>query len=537
MVNLQGSFIDLFGYHVEFIENMPNTFHEAMNTEDAPAWTVAMEYELETINQYNTASLVDLPEGKKPLSTRWVFNKRAKPDSSLQHKARLCVRGFEQREGIDFKETFAPTMNMKSFRILCGLAAKYKMIMRQFDIRSAFLNGELKEDIYVTQPPGFEDKNFPNKVWKLNRALYGLRQSPRVWWQTLSSRLSDIKLVSTVGDDALFSGKLENKRIFIGVWVDDMPVLVPDEETGDLIRDILSEKFEIHDLGHATKVLGMEVHQNKDTKNIRLTQMEFIKKLIQRFEMNDAKSADSPFPHNLKLNSTDGNALDNVTMYRELIGSLIHVMNYTRPDIAYSVSVLTRYMHNPRTTHWKAAKHVLRYLKGTTEMGIEFTGSRDFYGAVDSDWGMCSDTSRSTSGFCFWFAGGPISWQSRRQKVVADSSTEAELRAAHYAVKECKWLRDVLSDLGKLGDSPTTIFEDNQGLLKITENTQALDRCRHISRQANSLRESIRHQIVTLKYITSKENPADIFTKAIQKSDLRKTCTMFFDSRHQNKGE
>ena len=485
----------------------------------------------------NTATLVELPAGKKPLTTRWVFNKRAKPDSSLQHKARLCVRGFEQRKGIDYKETFAPTMNMKSFRILCGISAKYKMKIRQFDVRSAFLNGELEEEIYVTQPPGFEDKNFPNKVWKLNRALYGLRQSPRVWWKTLQTKLSDIKLVSPAGDDAIFSGKLNGKQIFIGVWVDDMSVAVPNDETGDAVKAILEEKFKIHDLGKARKVLGMEIHRNSKNGTIRLTQTEYIEKLLTRFEMSDAKTADSPFPHNLKLNSKDGNELDSATPYRELVGSLIHAMNYTRPDIAYSVSVLTRYMHSPRMMHWKAAKHVLRYLKKTKDMGIEFMGHGSFYGAVDSDWGMCPDTSKSTSGYCFWFAGGPISWQSRRQKVVADSSTEAELRAEHYAVKECKWLRDILSDLGELTEGPTIIFEDNQGLLKITENTQALDRCRHVSRQANILRESIRHKIVKLDYITSKENPADIFTKAVHKTDLMRILSNFIDQRHQNKGE
>ena len=508
-----------------------------METEDASAWIAAMEYELETINQYNTATLVDLPPGKKPLTTRWVLNKRAKPDSRLQHKARLCVRGFKQKYGIDYKETFAPTMNMKSFRILCGIAAKYHLKIRQFDVRSAFLNGELQEEIFVTQPPGFKDPKFPNKVWKLNRALYGLKQSPRVWWQTLQSYLSDIKLISLVGDDAMFSGQLNGKQIYVGVWVDDMPVLVPDDETGDEIRDILKKKFEIHDLGDAKNVLGMEIYRNDKTGTIQLNQQKFIEKLLICFEMNDAKVTDTPFPLNLKLNAKDGQELENPTIYRELAGSLIHLMNNTRPDIAYSVSVLTRYMQNPRTTHWKAAKHVLKYLKGTKSIGIEFTGTGDFYGAVDADWGMDPDTNKSTTGYCFWFAGGPISWQSRRQKVVSDSSTEAELRAAHYAVKECKWIRDVLSDLGELKEEPTIIFEDNQGLLKITENTQALDRCRHVSRQANSLRESIRHKIVELQYIVSKENPADIFTKAVHKNDLARVVKKYFDSGHQNKGE
>ena len=426
---------------------------------------------------------------------------------------------------------------MKSFRILCGIAAKYKMKIRQFDVRSAFLNGELEEEIYVTQPPGFEDKHHPYKVWRLNRALYGLRQSPRVWWATLQSKLTDLKLISPAGDDAIFSGKLDGKQIFVGVWVDDMPIIVPDDETGNAIKAILEEKFEIHTLGEAKKVLGMEIHRENEIGQIRLTQTAYIEKLLTRFEMTDAKTADSPFPHNLKLNAKDGNELDCVTPYRELVGSLIHAMNYTRPDIAYTVSALTRYMHSPRTPHWKAAKHVLRYLKKTKEMGIEFSGKGEFYGAVDSDWGMCPNTSKSTSGYCFWFAGGPISWQSQRQKVVADSSTEAELHAAHYAVKECKWLRDVLSDLGELKAEPTTIFEDNQGLLKITENTQALDRCRHVSRQANSLRESIRHKIIKLEYIASKENPADIFTKAVHKSDLIRILSNYIDQRHQNKGE
>ena len=321
----------------------------------------------------------------------------------------------------------------------------------------------------------------------MNCTLYGLRQSPHVWWKTLQGRLSDIKLVSTVGDDALFSGKLNNKQIFVGVWVEDMPILVPNDETGNLVHDFLKEKFEIHDLGEAKKVLGMEVFRNKETGHIRLTQTEFIEQLLNRFEMTDAKPAESPLPHNTKLNSKDGSELESVTRYRELMGSLIHAMNYSQPDISYAVSILTHYMHSPRMTHWKAVKHVLRYLKGMKEMGIEFTGVRDFHGAVDSDWGMCPDTSKSTSGYCFWFVGGPISWQSRRQKVVADSSTEAELCAAHYAVKECKWLRDVLSDLGELKNGPTTILEDNQGLLKIMENTQALDRCHHVSRQANTL--------------------------------------------------
>ena len=307
-----------------------------------------------------------------------------------------------------------------------------------------------------------------------------------------------------------------------------MPVLVPDDVTGDEIRDILKKKFEIHDLGDAKKVLGMEIIRDRKTGTIHLNQKEFIEKLLIRFEMNDAKATEMPFPLNLKLNTKDGQELENPTIYRELAGSLIHLMNNTHPDIAYSVSVLTRYMQNPRTTHWKAAKYVLRYLKGTKNVGIEFTGTGDFYGAIDADWGMDPDTNKSMMGYCFWFGGGPISWQSRRQKVVSDSSTEAELRAAHYAVKECKWICDVLSDLGELKEEPTIIYEDNQGLLKITENTQALDRCRHISRQANSLRESIHHRIVELRYIASKENPADIFTKAAHKNDLNRFVTKYF---------
>ena len=537
MVNLRGQFVDLFGYQVEIIENMPQTYRDAMKTEEASAWTSAMEYELETINRYNTATLTDLPPGKKLLTTRWVLNKRAKPDSEIQHKARLCVRGFEQREGIDFKETFAPTLNVKSFRILCGIAAKYKYKIRQFDVKSAFLNGILDEEIYVTQPPGFEDKNHPEKVWKLNRALYGLKQSPRIWWKTLQEKLTDIKLISTVGDDAMFSRKLNGKLIYIGVWVDDMPIAVPDDSTGDEIKNILQQNFEIHDLGDAKKILGMELNRNNETGTIRLTQSKYIKTILAKFEMSDCKPVDMPFPQNLQLNSKDGDALPSNTPYRELVGSLIHAMNYTRPNIAFAVSVLSRYMQSPRTPHWKAAKHVLRYLRGSTNCGIEFSGKGEFFGAVDSDWGMDIDTNRSTTGYTFMFAGGPISWKSKCQKVVSDSSTEAELRAAVDAVKECKWLRDVLSDLAELNEGPTRMFEDNQGLLKITENTQALDRCRHISRKASALRESIQHRIISLEYIASEKNPADIFTKSVHKNTIKQVSSLYFDKEHQNKGE
>ncbi|RKK17238.1 hypothetical protein BFJ67_g17769, partial [Fusarium oxysporum f. sp. cepae] len=384
--------------------------------------------------------------------------KRGKDGEITRFKARFVVRGFEQKEGIDYHETFASVVKPMSYKMIFAIAAALDLELEQMDVKTAFLYGGVKEEIYVTQPQGFDDKS--GKVFRLRKALYGLKQSPRIWYQTLSDFLETLGFKPLNADVGVFI----RGTTYIAVYVDDLLIAGPDKEEIRQIKAALSKKFEMTDLGPCQYYLGMSVRRDRRNKAIFLSQRAYVEKVLREFDMWESKPVTTPLRTSKFQPVPDEYKASETTKlwYAKAIGSLMYAMLGTRPDIAFAVSLCSRYLGNPTNEHVQAVKRIMRYLRGTIDLELVFSGPlRPLVGYTDSDWAGDHDTRRSTAGYVFNVGTGAISWSSKRQPTVALSSCEAEYMGQTQCTKEAIWLRGLLRELlaqYKHGDLQTTIL-------------------------------------------------------------------------------
>lgn len=377
------------------------------------------------------------------------------------------------------------------------------------------MNGELKEEIYLVQPPGFVKKGQEHLVCKLHKALYGLKQAPRSWYDKIDSFFVQHSFHKSLNDPNLYT-KINKQRqiILISLYVDDMIIT---GNANSLIKEIkqqMSQEFEMKDLGDLHYCLELEVW--KDSGQTFLTQGKYARNLLERFRMEQCKTAATPLQQNLKLSSDDGTKQVDATLYRQLVGSLIYLTT-TWPDLAYSVSVLSQFMSRPLDSHWNAAKCVLRYLSGTCNYGILYTDSSDvtLAGYSDSDWAGNLDDRRSITGYAFSIGSGVISWCSKKKSTVALSSCEREYQALCAATCEAIWLRRLLSDAGEGQKAATNIKTDNQSTIKLAYNPVFHKNTKHIDTQFHFVREKIQSKEICVDYCNTCDNLADIFTKPL----------------------
>eukprot|EP00253_Pinus_taeda_P027659 PITA_27659 len=491
----------------------PLNYEEASRSDD---WRVAMHEEMESIYRNHTWDLVELPEGKTPIGCKWLYKPKINADGTVEKfKARLVAKGYSQQEGIDFDDTFAPVAKLNIIRMLICLATKHKWKLHQLDVKSAFLNGELKEEVYLVQPPGFVKKGQEHLVCKLHKALYGLKQAPRSWYDKIDSFFIEHGFHRSLNDPNLYT-KINKQRqiILISLYVDDMIITGNADSLIKEIKQQMSQEFEMKNLGDLHYCLGLEVW--KDSSQTFLTQGKYARNLLERFRMEQCKTAATPLQQNLKLSSDDGTKQVDATLYRQLVGSLIYLTT-TRPDLAYSVSVLSQFMSRPLDSHWNAGKFVLRYISGTCNYGILYTDSSDvtLAGYSDSDWAGNLDDHRSITGYAFSIGSGVISWCSRKQSTVALSSCEAEYQALCAATCEAIWLRRLLTDTGEGQKAATSIKTDNQSTIKLAYNPVFHKNTKHIDTQFHFVREKIQSKEICVDYHNTCDNLANIFTKPL----------------------
>eukprot|EP00253_Pinus_taeda_P005243 PITA_05243 len=463
----------------------PLNYEEASRSDE---WRAAMHEEMESIYRNHTWDLVELPKGKTPIGCKWVYKPKINADGTVEKfKARLVAKGYSQQEGIDFDDTFAPVAKINTIRMLICLATKHKWKLHQLDVKSAFLNGELKEEIYLVQPPGFVKKGQEHFVCKLHKALYGLKQAPRSCYDKIDSFFVQHSFHKSLNDPNLYT-KINKQRqiILISLYVDDMIII---GNANSLIKEIkqkMSQEFEMKDLGDLHYCLGLEVW--KDSGQTFLTQGKYARNLLERFRMEQCKTAATPLQQNLKLSSDDGTKQVDATLYRQLVGSLIYLTT-TRSYLAYSVSVLSQLMSRPLDSHWNAAKCVLRYLSDTCNYGILYTDSSNITlaGYSDSDWAGNLDDRRSIT----------------------------EYQAFCAATCEAIWLRRLLSDAGEGQKSATSIKIDNQSTIKLAYNPVFHKNTKHIDTQFHFVREKIQSKEICVDYCNTCDNLADIFTKPL----------------------
>ncbi|GKA33491.1 zinc finger, CCHC-type containing protein [Tanacetum coccineum] len=428
------------------LDEDPQTYSEAMKSHDSSFWKEAVNDEMDSIIGNNTWILVDLPPGSKAIKSKWIFKRKLRVDGSIEKfKARLVAKGFTQREGLDYFDTYAPVARTTTIRILIALASINKLIIHQMDVKTAFLNGELEEEVYMEQPEGFVIQGQENKVCKLIKSLYGLKQAPKQWHQKFDQVILSNGFRINESDKCVYSRFVNGKGVIICLYVDDMLIFGTDLEQVQMTKKLLSENFDMKDLGEADVILGIKILRKEN--RLMLTQSHYIEKILKRFDSFNCLPVSTPFEVGSKLTYNTARILAQ-NKYAKVIGSLMYAMTCTRPDIAYVVGRLSRHTSSPGKEHWDAVNRVFKYLKKTMDYGLEYSGDPSVLeGYTDASWITDQEDYASTSGWIFTLGGGAVSWGSKKHSCLTDSTMAAEFVALASCCKEAEWLRDLLINI------------------------------------------------------------------------------------------
>jgi hypothetical protein len=508
---------------------VPEAHWQAMACEDSALWKKAEEDEKNSLKAKAVMRRIrrsKIPRGKKTITCRWAYDIKRKDGKVERYKARLVARGFLQRAGLDYGETFAPTPSLASIRLVVALALQLGFKVHHQDVKTAFLEARLPKDerVYVEPPPGIEcHQDF---CFELLKCLYGLKQSAAKWNQHIDTLLKAWGFKSLSADACVYThlDSQGNIDCIVTCHVDDLLIAAPTKVINK-VKDKLASKLNMKNLGVLSWYLGIKFTFGNDC--VEMSQRAFILEILEKYRMTNANPSAVPA---VSSNSTTASRHSWQTQaeYRSLIGSLQYLTLTTRPDIAYAVGLASQKTGNPQPCDWLAAKRILRYLVGTKEHGLRFvkttnTCSGDIVGFSDSDWAGSPDR-KSTSGFVFMFSGGAISWKCKKQSVVARSSAEAEIIALDTATKEALWLRKLKKSLhiGNPNDTSITIHEDNEAAIAISAKHRRTERTKHIDVRYFAVSDDVEEQRIKIAPVASAENTADIFTKPLDKNKLTK---------------
>ena len=493
----------------------PTTFEEAVEKEE---WCSAMKEEIAAIEKNETWELVELPEDKNVIGVKWVFRTKYLADGSIQkHKARLVAKGYAQQHGVDYDDTFSPVARFETVRTLLALAAHMHWCVYQFDVKSAFLNGELVEEVYVSQPEGFIVPGKEEHVYRLKKALYGLKQAPRAWYSKIDSYFVENGFERSKSEPNLYLKRQgKNDLLIICLYVDDMIYMGSSSFLINEFKACMKKKFEMSDLGLLHFFLGLEVKQVED--GVFVSQRKYAVDLLKKFNMLNCKVVATPMNSNEKLQAEDGTERADARRFKSLVGGLIY-LTHTRPDIAFAVGVISRFMHCPSKQHLGAAKRLLRYIARTYDFGIWYGHVQEFklVGYTDSDWAGCLEDRKSTSGYMFSLGSGAVCWSSKKQAVTALSSSEAEYTAATSSACQAVWLRRILADINQEHEEPTVIYCDNKAAIAMTKNPAYHGRTKHVDIRVHFIRDLVVEGKVVLQYCNTNEQVADVLTKALSR--------------------
>ena len=492
----------------------PKSIKEALQDSD---WVKAMQDELAEFERNNVWQLVPTPEDVTVVGSRWVYRNKTDEDGVIiRNKARLVVKGYSQQEGIDYDETYAPVARIEAIRIFLAFAAHRNFKVYQMDVQCAFLNGDIDREVYVQQPPGFEDPNFPKHSFKLQKAVYGLKQAPRAWYGTLSKFLEDSNFKRGTIDPTLFRKIHNNHLIIVQIYVDDIIFGSTSEDLSKQFADLMQSKFKMSMMGELSYFLGLQVKQS--TQGIFISQEKYIKNLLKKYSMDHASTARTPMSTSYKLDlDLEGKPVDQ-RHYRGMIGSLLY-LTASRPDIMFSTCLCARFQANPKESHLIAVKRIFKYLRGTASLGIFYpaNGKFDLQAFTDSDYGGCRLDRKSTSGSCQFLGGRLVSWTSKKQTCVSTSTAEAEYVAAASCCSQVLWMQTQLRDYGfKMLQVP--IYCDSKSAIAISHNPVNHSMTKHIDIRYHFLKDNIQNGRIELHFVPTEEETADVFTKALEET-------------------
>jgi hypothetical protein len=507
-----------FCEHYSFVSSIePYRVEDTLRDLD---WVLAMQEELNNFTRNEVWHLVPRPN-QNVVGTKCVFhNKQDEHGVVTRNKARLVAKGYSQVEGLDFGETYAPVARLESIHILLAYATYHGFKLYQMDVKSTFLNGPIKEEVYVEKPPGFEDSEYPNHVYKLSKAFYGLKQAPRAWYECLRDFLITNGFKVGKADPTLFTKTIANDLFVCQIYVDDIIFGSTNKSTCEEFSRIMIQKFEMSMMGELKYFLGFQVKQLQ--VGTFISQTKYIQDILTKFGMKDAKPIKAPMGTNGHLDLDTGGKSVDQKVYRSMIGSLLYLCA-SRPDIMLSIYMCARFQVDPKEVHLRAVKRILRYLVHTPKFGLWYPkGSTfDLIGYSDADWAGCKIDRKSTSGTCQFLGRSLVSWDSKKQNSVALSTAEAEYIAASHCCEQLLWMRQTLRDYGyKFSKVP--LLCDNESAIRMADNPVEHSRTKHIAIRYHFLRDHQQRGDTEIAYVSTKEQLADIFTKPLDEKTFSK---------------
>ncbi|KAD4179844.1 hypothetical protein E3N88_28435 [Mikania micrantha] len=467
-------------------QSEPTNYKSATSDIESDKWLKAMDVEMQSMYDNQVWDLVDLPPNSKAVGSKWIFKKKTDMDGNVHtFKARLVAKGFTQTQEIDNEETFSPVAMTKSIRILIAIAAYHDYEIWQMDVKTAFLNGHLNEDVYMVQPEGFVNPKYPDKVCKLKKSIYGLKQASRSWNLHFDEKIKEYGFIKNEDEPCVYMKTSGSIVVFLILYVDDILLIGNHIPILKDVKSWLSKCFAMKDLGEAVYILGIKIYRDRSKRLIGLSQSAYIDKVVKRFSMQDAKKGLLPMAHGTVLDKSHCPSSDKEIErmkgipYASAIGSIMYAMLCTRPDVSYALSMTSRYQQNPGERHWVAVKNILKYLRRTKDMFL-------VYGGVEEE-----------------------------LTVVAQSTTESEYIAASEAAKEAAWMKKFITDLKVVPsiERPIEIFCDNSGAIAQAKEPRSHHINKHIQRTYHYIREIVERGDVIISKVQSDLNVADPFTK------------------------
>ena len=507
----------------------PSNYEEAMAGPDSNKWLEAMKSEIGSMYENKVWTLVDLPDDRRAIENKWIFKKKTDANGNVTvYKARLVAKGFRQIQGVDYEETFSPVAKLKSVRIMLAIAAFYDYEIWQMDVKTAFLNGNLKEELYMMQPEGFVDPKGANKVCKLQRSIYGLVQASRSWNIRFNEVIKAFGFIQVYGEACLYKKVSGSSVAFLILYVDDILLMGNNIEMLESIKAYLNKSFSMKDLGEAAYILGIKIYRDRSRRLIGLSQSTYLDKILKKFNMENSKKGFLPVLQGMRLSKTQSPTTTadrekmSIVPYASAVGSLMYAMLCTRPDINLAISLVGRYQSDPGMEHWTAVKNILKYLKRTKEMFLVYGGDEELVvkGYVDASFDTDPDDSKSQTGYVYVLNGGAVSWCSSKQEVVAASTCEAEYIAASEAAHEGIWMKELITDLGVVpsASGPMTLFCDNTGAIAIAKEPRFHRKTKHIKRRYNSIQDHVQSGVIDICKVHTDLNIADPLTKPLPRA-------------------
>ncbi|KAJ1520304.1 hypothetical protein ONE63_004503 [Megalurothrips usitatus] len=494
------------------VDDVPVDYESIKFRSDRSLWLAAVNEELSALAENNTWELTSLPRGKVPINCKWVFTVKSDGDGNIdRYKARLVVKGCSQRYGIDYSETYAPVAKLSTVRIFLCLANKLKLFVQQLDVKCAFLNGDLREEIYMWPPEGLsvEDGN----VCKLKKTLYGLKQAPLEWNRKFNDTVSSLGFSQCEADKCLYVRRGNNGVVFLLLYVDDFLISSDNESLLSDVKGKLMSKFQMRDLGEVSYFLGIKIKRGRN--GMFLSQEKYLSKVLRKFKLDTSRPVNTPMDPKPEVEIGNDSSIINVLPYRSAIGSLMYSCMSVRPDFCTAVNLFSQFQAYATEKHWKGVKRILRYIQGTQNWGLWYRGLSDVPLVLyaDADYANSPDR-KSLSGFVIQMFGDTIAWGTRKQTSVAQSSCEAEYIALATAVSELLWVRQLLNELGVLISDPITVFEDNTSAIEALKKWD-VKRLKHVDVKYNFIKDLYHKNLISVDYIPSADQKADIMTKGL----------------------